>query len=285
MELFNILIYYPLINLLTFLIWLTPGHYAASGIILLTLLVRFILLIPSKRAAQTQRRMQQLAPLIAELKVEYGDDKQGLAVAQMDLYKKNGVNPFGNCVTLLIQLPILITLYSAIRNGLTANNPHIYQWLSQPTFIDPNFFGISLLNPDPTYLIPVVAAIAQYIQIKMTLPAPALATAGTQDPAVATQRMMLYLIPILTVAFASSLPAGVALYWVVTTLFGIVQQAMVNREKYSIEGVGEALKVADVEHPEHKPRTEKVLKQIAEETSTKKGVTVKVRKRSGSGGK
>ncbi len=108
LSLLETIFYYPFVNLLIFIIKLTPGHYAAIGIIVLTLIVRFILILPSKRAAQAQRKLSQLQPLIDELKEEYPDDKQGLAVAQMELYKKNKINPFASCGLALIQLPILL---------------------------------------------------------------------------------------------------------------------------------------------------------------------------------
>jgi YidC/Oxa1 family membrane protein insertase len=280
LELFNVLIYYPLLNILTFIIAITPGHYAAVGIIVLTLVVRFILLIPSKRAAQTQRKIQQIQPLVDELKREYGDDKQGFAVAQMALYKQNSINAFGNCITLLIQLPILITLYSAIRHGLVVDGPHIYSWMLHPATINNNFFGINLVSPDKTYILPVLAAATQYFLARFMAPAPKPAGAA-MDPAAQTQKMMMYFLPGTTLIFALSFPAGVALYWVVSTGFQAVQQFYVNKEKFAIAGVDAALKEADVEHPNHAKRTEKVVKEIKNQTSTDKktGVNVTVRRK------
>jgi YidC/Oxa1 family membrane protein insertase len=282
LELLRILIYYPLINLLTFFTWLTPGHYAAVAIILLTLLVRFLLVIPSKHSAQTQRKMQQVQPLLEELKVEYGADRQGLAAAQMELYKKNDINPFANCLMALVQVPILITLYYAIRFGLAVDNPHIYSWMARPDIINTNFFGISLVSPDRTYILPGIAAILQYIQMRLTLPTAKPLPGAPPDATLATQRVTLYALPATTLIFAVNFPAGVALYWVVSTAFQVVQQRLVNRDKYKIVGVDAALKEADIEHPEHKSRSPRVLKEIAEQTTTdlKKGVQVTVRKKS-----
>jgi YidC/Oxa1 family membrane protein insertase len=280
LELLRIIIYYPLINVLTFLIWVIPGNFAALAIIILTILVRLMLLAPSRRAAQTQRKMQQVQPLIDELKREYGDDRQGLAMAQMELFKKNDINPFSNCLTILIQIPILIALYYAIRFGLAPDSPHIYPWMVSPEFINTNLFGISLLAPDRTFVLPIIAAALQYAQIKMTLPAHKPVPGAAPDPTVLTQRMMLYVIPVTTLVFASTFPAGVALYWATSTLFSVVQQWFVNKERYNITGVDAALKEADKKHPEHKPRTKKVMEEIKEQTSTgKSGVTVTVRKK------
>ena len=309
-ELLKVIIYYPFINLLTFFIWLVHGHSAAVGIILLTLLVRIVLIIPSKRAAQAQRKLAQLQPLMEELKAEYSDDKQGMAVAQMDLYKKNGINPFGSCIPVLIQFPVLIVLYRAILNGLTPHNVHVYSWVPQPSTINTNFFGIDLLHPDiftlhlgssaigiPSIL-PLLAALTQYAYMKMVTPPGKIALMeGVEvksDPNVMIQRQMGYILPIITLLIARGLPAGIALYWIVTTLFSIWQQQQVNKEKYRLSGVEKAITTADALHPDHKVehhqieggpkqlpspvRVDSKAKKV-ESTSTKKGVSVTVRKK------
>lgn len=282
LELFRVLIYYPFLNLLTIFIWLVPGHHAAWGIILLTLLVRLILIIPSKKSAQAQRKMAELQPLLDELKAEYGDDKQGLAVAQMELYKKNNINPFGSCLPVLIQFPVIIVLYQAILHGITPNNPNLYSWVPRPPFIETNFFGIDLLKPDNFFVLPVIAAALQYLLMRMTLPAAPKKKDNLQpDPNQAAQRMMVYIFPAMTFMFARSLPAGVALYWVVTTIFSIAQQYYVNKEKLKLTGVTKALETVEKKHPEHAKEAEKAIKEFKslEETSVNKGVTVTVRKK------
>lgn len=277
-TLLKILIYYPLLNILMLLIWATPGHYGWIAIVLLTLLVRFVLLIPSKRAAQAQRKMNQLQPLLEELKKEYGDDKQGLAVAQMELYKKNNINPFGSCLTALIQLPILIALYRAFLHGFTSSE-HLYSFVPHVTNINMSFFGINLLQPDKFYILPIIAAAFQYYQMKLTVPKTEPKPNGEVDPNVMTQRMMVYFIPGMTLLVARSFPAGAALYWIVSTIFSIVQQMLINKEKYNLAGVEKALTVVDKAHPEHKPRSAKVEHEIQEQTHTQKGVSVTVRKK------
>lgn len=277
-EIFKTILYYPFLNLLTFYTWLVPGHHIVWGIILLTLTVRFALLIPTKRQAQSQRKTMQLAPLIEDLKKEYGDDRQGLAMAQMELYKKNGINPFGSCLLGLVQLPILLVLYYAILNGLNADSPHLYSWLPRPDHITTSFFGLDLLKPDPTYILPIIAAGLQFLQMKLTIPK--FVKGQAVDPAIAMQRNMVYIFPALTLFIAGSFPAGVAVYWIVSTSFSVVQQYFVNKEKFNIQGVEQVMNEADKQHPEYK-RPEKVEQKILKEAAvTKKGVTVTVRKKS-----
>jgi YidC/Oxa1 family membrane protein insertase len=279
-QLLRVLIYYPFINLLSFFIWLVPGHNAAWGIILLTLVVRFILLVPSRRAAQSQRKINQMQPLLEELKAEYGTDRQGLATAQMDLYKKNGINPFASCLPLLIQLPILIILYRTVLHGLDLNNPHLYAWLPRAPFINTSLFGINLLKPDHTYILPILAAALQFFQAKMILPPVKPEVAGQRpDPAQMVQRQSVYLFPLLTFTAAIKFPAGAALYWTISTLFTVIQQYYVNKEKLALTGLVEAEKKADKAHPENVVKAHKVKEVIEEASKAKNGVTVTVRRK------
>lgn len=278
LDLLRFLIYYPLLNLLMFFIWLTPGHYAAVGIILLTLLVRFVLLIPSKKAAQAQRRLQELQPLMEELKREYGDDKQGLAMAQMELYKKNNINPFSSCFLSLIQLPILYILYYAFLHGFNVNNPHLYSFVPRPDSINPFLLGIDLLQkPTGFPVIATVAAVFQYVQMRMTMTP----SANPNDPSVAVQRNMMYLLPLMTFVIARNFQSGVALYWVVTTLFSVVQQYQVNQEKLKLVGVEKVKQDAERLHPEAQTGKKEEVSAPKEVSKTvaKKGVQVTVRRK------
>lgn len=282
LEFIKTILYYPFVNLITFFIWLVPGHNAAWGIIFLTLIVRFALLVPSKKAAQAQRRLQEMAPLIEELKLEYGNDKQGMAQAQMELYKQNNINPFGSCVPLLIQFPVLIILYQAILHGLTPNNPGLYAWLPRPDHVQTIFLGIDLLKVDRFYVFAIIAGALQFVQMRMVMPKTPKDKAPSTDPAQAMQKQMMYLFPLLTLYVAGRFPAGVALYWVITTAFSIVQQYYVNKEKLKVVGVKEALAEADVLHPEHKNEDKALKEELVEELeqTTKKGVSITVRRKS-----
>jgi YidC/Oxa1 family membrane protein insertase len=276
-ELIKIILYYPFLNLLTFYVWLVPGHHVIWGIILLTLTVRLILLIPTKRQAQSQRKTMQLAPLIEDLKKEYGEDKQGLAAAQMELYKNNGINPFGSCLLAVIQLPILLILYYAILHGITGETAHLYIWLPRPSTIQSIFLGIDLLKPDHTYILPIIAAGLQFLQMKLVMPK--FAPGAKVDPTVSMQKNMAYILPIMTLVIAGRFPGGVAVYWIISTGFSVVQQYFVNQEKFKIEGVEKVMKEADKEHPEYH-RSEAAEKKILKEAAvSKKGVTVTVRKK------
>lgn len=292
LHILRILLYYPFLNILMFFVWLVPGNNAAWGIIGLTLVVRLLLLIPSQKATKAQRRMTQLQPLIDDLRQQYGEDRNGLALAQMELYKKNGINPFSSCLLQFVQLPILIIMYRAILHGLNVGSPFLYSWLPRPEHINTVFLGINLTARDHTYVLPILATAVQYIQVVMMLPPKSKNPNQSQDANVAMQRQMAYIFPGMTFMISISLPAGVPLYWIVSTLFTIGQQYVVNKERLGLKGIKAAKEeVADL-HPEAvdkkviaKPKAVKEPAATAKEgreTEVKKGVTVTVRKKGSS---
>ena len=114
-DIIKTIIYYPLYNLLIFLAWLVPGHSLGWAIILMTLIIRVILLPPSIKAARAQVRLQMLQPEMNRIKKEI-KDQQAQGKALMALYKKEGVSPFGSCLPMLIQLPIIFVLYRVFFN-------------------------------------------------------------------------------------------------------------------------------------------------------------------------
>ena len=284
-NILNTLILHPLLNLMVFFTWLVPGHNAFWGIVLVTLLVRFILLIPSRNAAKSQRKMNEMQPLLEELKKEYANDKQGLATAQMELYKQNNINPFASCLPLVIQLPILWFLYRAIIE-ISLSAPGLYAWLPKPAHMATQFFWADLLKPDPIYLIPILAAVLQYFQVKMTLPKMGPKVPGQQmDPSIAMQRNMVYISPAMTLLIAGRLPAGAAVYWVVQAAFSIVQQIPIYKEKLKLKGLTEVMETAEALHPERTKQAEAVLKELKpleEKSSNKNGVSVTVRRKKSS---
>lgn len=280
---FNTILLYPLINLLVFFTWLVPGHNAFWGIVLLTLLVRFFLLVPSRNAAKSQRKLNEMQPLMAELQKEYGNDRQGLANAQMELYKKNNISPFASCLPLLIQLPVIWFLYRAILDGLSPHAAGLYSWLPRPDHISTYFLWTDLTKADPLFIFPIIAAIAQFIQVRMTLPkTKPLAPGEKPDPNLTMQRNMVYLSPVMTLLIARSLPSGAAVYWIVQSVFSIVQQIPIYREKLKLKGISEVVETAERLHPERIKEAEKVLKELKpleEKTTAKGGVSVTVRRK------
>lgn len=129
---FRTVFYNPVYNLFAAIIVLLPSHSLGWTIIIITILIRLALLIPQQKMLVSQRRMQVIQPKIKAIQEEHKGDQAKIGMKMMELYKREGVNPLGSCLPLLIQLPILIVLYQVILNiGNPSNFAHLYNfsWL------------------------------------------------------------------------------------------------------------------------------------------------------------
>lgn len=187
------------------------------AIILLTLLIKLVLYPLTQKQMKSMVAMQRLSPKVKEIQEKWKKkDPQKMQQMIMELYKENNANPMAGCLPLIIQMPILIALYRSLWSFPYINESHAsFIWVE------------SLSGTDPYYLLPVLAGLTTFLQSKMT-------TAMT-DP---TQRMMLYMMPIFIAWISATVPAGLALYWVVFNVFGIIQQYFVNKQAMPVkEGV------------------------------------------------
>ncbi|HLG25597.1 MAG TPA: YidC/Oxa1 family membrane protein insertase, partial [Candidatus Gracilibacteria bacterium] len=232
--------YQPIYNVLIFLISIMPGHDLGLAIILLTIIIRTILLIPSHKALKSQRKLQELQPRLNHLKEKHKDNQEALAKETMLLWKEHKVNPFGSCLPLVIQLPVLIALFYVIQSGLNPDNAYLlYGGLQGFSLsnINVNFLGILDLTKINSIILPLLVGGLQFVQMKLAMmrtekkkkDAPADKEKKKSEMEMANQ-MMIYFMPIMIALFTASVPSGVGLYWCVSTLYGIAQQFVVNRQ-------------------------------------------------------
>jgi len=237
-QLFNYIITLPIFNVLMLLYHLF-GSMALS-IIVLTLIVRLALFPLTLKQLKSTKATQAIQPLIADVKKKYKDQKEQYAAMQA-IYKEYGVNPVAGCLPLLVQLPVLYGLFFALREALNVNNLPSAQFLHSlnqsiypllPKFIIPPdpymiWFGgpINLGHPDPTHILPVLAALATFLQLRMSQPR---ARTGAKDAMSQQMAIMQYIMPFVTLIFAWTFPAGLALYWTTTSVFSMVQQYFVT---------------------------------------------------------
>jgi YidC/Oxa1 family membrane protein insertase len=223
------------------------------AIIALTGIVRLILIPLTTPQLESAKKMQDLAPELEKLKSKFKDDKQKLAQAQMELYKKHGINPAAGCLPQIIQMIILITLYQAFNlvikpDGIKAINDILYSFnrLSASSF-NFNFLYLNLDKPDlialnNTLKIPglfvILATVFQFLSSKLMMPAlkkEEQITAKTEtkqdDMSVAMQKNMMYMFPAMTLIFGYTMPSGVMLYWFIFSLFSFIQQMIVNNKQ------------------------------------------------------
>ena len=226
MQLYNTLLYQPMLNLLVFFYNLIPD--IGVGIIILTIIIRLILLPLTAKMYKSQKAMQALQPQMKELQEKYKKNPQELSKAMMQLYQKEKVNPLSSCLPVLLQLPFLIALYQVLVAGLDATKtlPPLYSFISNPEHLSPYFLSVIDLSVKSLPLA-VLAGIAQYFQTKMMpMQAAPRGIPGSKDENMMAgmNRQMLYIMPVFTVFIGASMPAGLTFYWLITTLFSIAQQ-------------------------------------------------------------
>ncbi len=229
MNLFQLIVTQPLYNLIIGLYDLSPIADLGIAIIATTLIVKGILSLLTVRSMKAQKALRDLQPKIAEIRDKYKDDKEKQAKELMAVYRENNVNPFASCLPLLIQLPIFLALFQMLRNGFdVVNADMLYSFVSAPETINQTLFGLIDLR---TVSIPlaIITAGLQYVQMKQTItkqpPKSVANKPGAIDESMASamNNTMLYFLPAFTLIIGTtSLPGGVTLYWLVTTLVTIV---------------------------------------------------------------
>ena len=224
------------------------------AIVILTLVVRVALIPLFRRQLVSQRRMQLIQPELREIQKRFKGDTMKARLAQQELFRERGINPLAGCLPLLLQLPLLLIIYSVIQNGLTNVDPRAmltvfgYQVVDLQC-VNLNAAGVpdASLGPCVDTIVPIlgdvsqpqtlfsilgvgisvlaiISSLLQLVQSRMMLPA---ADPENTDPNVRIQRQTMLFLPLISVIYGGILPAGLFVYWIVATLFQIVQQYLV----------------------------------------------------------
>lgn len=238
-NLFNLIFTFPIFNGLVALYHLF-GDFALS-IIVLTLIIKLVLFPLTLKQLKSMKATQALQPQMQEIRKKYAKDQQGQAVAMQALYKEYGVNPIAGCLPLLIQLPVLYGLFYALKTGLNTNkvsdiNNILYPFVKHfTTFPNINLSWFAFINhawavplnhPDPTHILPVLAAAATFIQLRMSQVKTS--PGAPSDASMQSMKMMQYIMPAFILILGWNYPAGLALYWTTSTIFQAVQQYFVT---------------------------------------------------------
>ncbi len=230
-TIYNTIVYYPLLNLLVVFYNYIPD--VGVVIILVTLLIRLILAPSFHKSLKSQAAMTAIQPKINEIREKYKNDQQAQGRAMMELYKEHKINPFSSCLPLLLQLPILIALYQVFSKALNNHIEGLYSFVAKPETISPVFLHFLDLSK-PSWILGVIAGLAQFWQSRLMLAK----NPGSQDTAAKVMSVQTtYILPVISVVIALKLPAGLPLYWIVTTLFGVGQQYLINRQKAAESGI------------------------------------------------
>lgn len=227
-----------LITFFTSILLFLDSIFGNLGITLIvfTILIRLALLPLTLPSIKSSKKIQELQPELKKLKEKHGNDKQAMAMAQAQLYKSYNINPLAGCLPQLLQLFILIVLYQSIIRLF--NNPDLVNNLS--------FLWVNLGQADPTYVLPILAGVTQFILSVMISPAAQTRDIVSNDSkskitqaankkeediaemASTMQQQMVFMMPIMTMVIALKLPSGLALYLVAGTIFTIVTQYFVS---------------------------------------------------------
>jgi YidC/Oxa1 family membrane protein insertase len=229
----------------------------AIAIVLLTILLRLVLIPVFRRQTVSTKRTQMLAPEVKEIQRRYKGDRVKIQQAQQALYAERGINPLSGCLPAILQLFLLIPMYSVFSQGLQNFNPQAMldvfgfrlidmHCAAAPIVnelghvlnpcLDPVAFGVNWGVPEVIIgspgalfsglsLLSVISALLQLITSRMALPVQDAKVAD--DPNARIQRQMALLFPFISLTYGSILPAGLFLYWIVSTLFSLIQQYLI----------------------------------------------------------
>lgn len=230
-NIWNILLYKPLVNTLAFLVSIIPGGNIGLAIIVLTLLVKIVLYPLSQRSIESQAKMALLTPELNKIK-ESGASKEEQARQTFELYKKHKTNPFSGCLLVLVQIPIIFALYFVFLKGLKFDGGVLYPFVHIPEGLNMSFFGVADIGGKSVFLA-VLAGASQYLQAHfMPKPNSANVKSGSfQDSfSKSMHTQMKYVFPFVVTFIAYSISGAVALYWITSNLFSAGQQVYAQKK-------------------------------------------------------
>lgn len=193
-------------------------HNWGVAIILLTILIKLVFFPLSAASYRSMAKMRVVAPKLEKIKQQYGDDREKLNRAMMDLYKNEKINPLGGCLPVLIQIPVFIALYWSILASVEMRFAPFFGWITD------------LSAADPYYILPVIMGVSMFVQMRLN-PVP-------PDP---IQARVMQIMPIAFSIIFFFFPAGLVLYSIVNNLLSIAQQWYITREA-EIENKGASAK-------------------------------------------
>jgi YidC/Oxa1 family membrane protein insertase len=191
--------------------WLLSFFYDFVGnwgvaIILVTFSIKALFFKLSEKSYKSMAHMKIVQPRIVAMKEKYGDDKQKLNQAMMELYKTEKINPLGGCFPILIQIPVFIALYWTLLESVELRQAPFALWID------------NISAADPYFILPVIYGITMFLQQRLN-PAPV-------DP---MQKKMMQMLPIMFTGFFAFFPAGLVLYWIVNNILTIIQQTVIMK--------------------------------------------------------
>ena len=274
MNLFDVIIVQPILNLLMAIYSIVPGGDFGVSIIIFTVIIRFLLWPLVKKQLHQTKAMRKMQPELKKIQAKYKNDKQAQGIAMMELYKKHNISPFGSIGVLLIQLPILIGIYRVVQifamhrdelgkftYGFMDNIPAVKELLASPDNFNQNFLGFIDLTQHAVsengvviglLVLALLAALLQFFLSKQMSPntdsnkrlRDVLAEAGQGKEAdqaevnAIVMRKMMKFMPVMLFFIMISLPGALALYMATGNAVAYLQNKLIlGKDKEEMEQI------------------------------------------------
>ena len=230
-QIWGTVIVQPMINSLIFLYSVAFGNFGIA-IAIFTIAIRGVMMPLTVKQSKQMKAMSALQPKIKGIQSKYSNDKKRQSQETMKLYKEQGVNPIGCLGPMFIQMPIWIGLYQAIiktvpstPESLVGLSTNLYSWMPMVKDViplDSSFLWLNLARPDTLPVLPIMVGVSMFLMQKMTM------MPAADDKQASTNKMMLWMMPLMFGFFSMQFPSGLALYWVISNIVGIVIQGFIT---------------------------------------------------------
>ena len=241
--------------MISFIYGYVPNFGAA--IIIMTLMVKLVTFPLNNKQIKSAKKMQLLQPEMKKLQAKYKDDKEKQNRAVQEFMKENDMNPLAGCLPLLVQFPVLIGVFRLLREpdlflDMDIINPYLFQSaeminllnLPMSTLSVESFFSeISIY-----YIFPLIAGATTFVYSKMSMPAES------------SQKMLMYMMPVMITVFSFNFPIGLVIYWIMNNVFSVGQHKLITSMDKAREEVKEEIKVESEPAKKDKPEKAPVKK-------------------------
>ena len=231
-NLWNTLLYEPMLNLLAAISAVMPGADVGIAIIILTIIVKIVIFPLTQKSIHSQNKVKMLDPELRKIKIKY-KTKEEQARKTMDLYKANKVNPFSGILLALVQIPIIFALYKVAGNEIDFSRDSMYSFISVPEHVNTSFLGIIDIK-EKSAVLAFLAGVSQYFFGMLSIPKSSLVEG--EDPnsfknsfARSMNIQFRYILPVVIIFIAYTLPSALALYWITSNIFSIGQYWYANK--------------------------------------------------------
>ncbi len=237
-SLWNTFLYEPIYNTLIFIVSTITAGNIGLGIVILTILVKTILSPLTKKSIRSQILTKRIEPELKAIKKDF-PNKEEQARKTFELYKKYNVNPFSGCLVIILQLPVIFALYYVFYKGLSFDATPLYSFITKPEQLNAFFLGIDLHGK--SIVLALLAGVSQFIQGKLSSPLAQkkvdIVTEQTaaqpktfqEQLAESMQMNIRYVLPVFVAFIAYQISAAIALYWITSNIFTIIQEWRVRK--------------------------------------------------------